>query len=139
MYTPDDIDFGALSNETLQALALEIDPFIATSALSELSRDPAVERATARALLRQTPDPWLRSSAFSITLDDDPDEALGWLAEHLPDLEDASLDKLLGTLASDDAWRSSPRAAAVQEAVRRRLDAPGGELDRDAAARVIQP
>jgi hypothetical protein len=138
MYTPDEIDFGSLSTDTLQALALEIDPFIATYALAELSgRDRAVERATGRKLLGQTNDPWLRSSAFGIVLGDDPEAALSWLVANIDQLDDDELARLLEPLADDSRWRDTKNAPDVLAALRRRADAPGGELPEASVARVL--
>src|SRR4051794_26519226 len=77
MYTSDEIDYEALSPTTLQALALEVDPFIATSALGELSiRDPGLAADAARTLLATTDDRYLLSSAASILLERDPESVL---------------------------------------------------------------
>ncbi|HEV2086728.1 MAG TPA: hypothetical protein VGR21_00320 [Cryptosporangiaceae bacterium] len=118
-----EIDFDSLSPESIGALALKTDPFLATTALSELSsRDPRVEADIARTLLVNTPDPWLRSYAFSITLRNDPAGALGWFAAQIEDLDDAGLNMLLrDLLAYDSAWPQSAATAEVVEALERRL------------------
>jgi hypothetical protein len=139
MYTPDQIDFDALSTETLRALALEIDPFIATSALAELSiRDSKVATEASRTLLAETDDRWLRSSAFSQVLDADPAEALDWLAPRLDGLDDESLGMLLTTLADDPTWAPVPAAGAVVEALESRLADPNNGLDGEVAERVLK-
>jgi hypothetical protein len=139
MYTPDEIDFGSLSTDTVRALALEIDPFIATYALAELSsRGRDVERETARQLLRSTDDPWLRASSFDIVLGDDPQAAVAWLREHVDTLDDDTLGRLLEPLADDPRWRSAPGADELLAALRRRADAPGGELPEASVARVLE-
>ncbi len=121
--TTGEIDFDSLSPESIGALALKTDPFIATTALSELSsRDPRVEAETARALLTNTPDPWLRSYAFSITLRNDPAGALDWFAAQVEDLDDGALNMLLrDLLAYDAAWPEAAATAQVVAALERRL------------------
>jgi hypothetical protein len=139
MYTPDEIDFGALSTDTVRKLALEIDPFIATYALAELSsRGGDAERETARALLDRTNDPWLLSSAFDTVLGDDPQHAVDWLRSHIDGLDLDSLARLLEPLADDRRWRAAPGADEVRAALRRRADASGGELPEASVARVVE-
>ena len=117
MYTADEIDYESLTPETLLALALEVDPFIATSALGELSsRDPAAAVKAARSLLAETSDRYLLGSAATILLDENqPDAVLRALPARLAAGE---AEPLLDALAEDDHWLDSsfaPSALATLE------------------------
>lgn len=122
MYTPEDIDFEALSDDTLRALALEIDPFIATSALAELSaRGGRAALDVARELLGTTSDPWLRGAAFEIVVEGDPALAMRWAGDHVAALDDEDLGKIAEVLRSAEGWAGHPGAEETSAEIERRL------------------
>ncbi len=138
MYTPEDIDFDALSDDTLRALALEIDPFIATSALAELTtRGPGAARDVAARLLEETRDPWLRSTAFEILLDEESERAMLWAGGHARELDDEDLGRIAKVLALSEGWSELPGGAETRAELERRLEPASEELDRRAVEEAL--
>jgi hypothetical protein len=138
----DDIDYDSLPTATLRALAVEVEPYIATYALAELSsRDQRAAGQAAREILAgQTADAYLRSSALRALYRANADEAVAWIADNVAESEDVLVKAIVELLDDEDDWCGAPSSGRALEALARRLAHPSGEpdlIDREAAARVV--
>ncbi len=89
MLNHDAIDYQKLPDDVLRELALEVEPFIATSALSELSiRRSELAGNTAWTLLtRPESDRHLRAAALGVLFKFDPDRAATHMRDRLAECD----------------------------------------------------
>jgi len=117
----DEIRYADLDEATLLALALQHDePFIATSALGELSRRnvPAAGAAALALLNGDWADRHLRAFAITTLHDADPDRAVEVMASMVDDTDDP---KLLGAMVECVLADLERFAADDRKAFTRRL------------------
>ena len=132
----DAIDYRALPDQTLRALALEVEPFIATSALTEL----AIRRSAAAAdvawtiLTRSEEDRHLRALALEDLFTFEPDRAVAYM--NGTRLADPDLRQAMVELVAEhpDVFSHEPGAAFTRELARRGQESslPGSASRRDA-------
>jgi hypothetical protein len=86
MMSDKDIDYKSLSEETLEQLALviEIEPYIANSALMELliRNSPRAASTAWKILSTSTEERYLRSTALKIVFKMDREKALDYMIKH---------------------------------------------------------
>jgi len=143
MLNHDDIDYHGSPDDLLQALALEVDPFIATSALAELSlRRSDLAADTAGAILtRPAEDRYLRATALEVLFSRDRDRAIAYMNAELSRSEPALLTTMMEiVLENRDAFVDEPRGRLARGVVEHLRALPAGSpgLDRETTERFLQ-
>ena len=102
-----DIDYSTLNESMLKQLALEIEPYIAQSALAELHlRESSEALPTALKILsRSQADQYLHGAALEILFRMDRDNALSYMIEFAPNCEPHVLNTMLDLLLYESDFR----------------------------------
>lgn len=102
-----DIDYNTLSESMLKQLALEIEPYIAQSALAELHlRESSEAVPTAhKILVSKQADQYLRGAALEILFRMDHDNVLSYMIELAPNCEPHVLNTMLDLLLYESDFK----------------------------------
>jgi hypothetical protein len=134
----DQVDYVALLNETLGALALAEDMFIATSALAELARRKSpLAASVARTILDESRgDSFLKSSALETLFAVDRKQALPYIAAHALSADSPLVDTIRELMVENseifrEIFHVTDTASTTRTVAQRvdTLDAQGTELD----------
>lgn len=130
LLTDPEIDYKSLAAEILEQLALESDPYIANSALTELwTRNGALATETAWQLLSRPPDePFLQSTALRITFTTAREKALDYMMANVQDGHPQLLNTIVDLLLYESDFRDEMRIAAV---VRQRIEGHAEDMGDD--------
>ena len=130
----DQVNYAALPDETLVALALAEDMFIATSALVELARrkSPLAASVACNILDELRGDSLLRSSALETLFAVDRERALTYIAAHTLSADPPLVGTIMELMVENSDIFHVAATATTTRAVARRaneLDVQGTELD----------
>ena len=134
LFNYDQIEYAALPDGTVGALALAEDLFIATSALAALARRKSRLAAPVahRILDESRGDSFLRSSALETLFAVDRERALAYIAAHALSADPPLVGTIMELMVENsDIFRvaaAAPTTRAVAQRVNE-LDAQGTELD----------
>jgi hypothetical protein len=123
MLNHDMIDYDSLPDEALRQLALEVEPFIATSALTELSiRRGALAAPTAREILdRADSDRHLRAAALEVLFKLNRDQALAYMAARIQQCDRDFLPTIAEIVIENQDVFASGRGAELADGLARCL------------------
>ena len=107
MLTDDQIEYSSLSEPVLRQLALDVEPYIAQSALTELLlRESNEAVATACHILSGTrADRYLRATALKILFRMERDKALDYMIEHAPSSDPYVLNKMMTLIVYESDFK----------------------------------
>lgn len=107
MLTDDEIDYENLSDHVLKGLALDVEPYIAQSALTELLlRESSQAVPTAVKILSSSlADQYLRGTALKILFRMERDKALDYMIEYTPNVEPYVLNRMMTLLLYESDFR----------------------------------
>ena len=115
MLTDDQIDYKSLSEQVLKRLALDVEPYIAQSALTELQiRESNEAVPTACQLLSSAQaDRYLQATAIEILFQMDRDKGLDYMIEYAPTCDPYVLNEMMNLILYDSDFRYELTAARL--------------------------
>ncbi len=141
MLTDQEIDYRSFADEILEQLALESDPYIANSALNELSvRKSSIALETAWHLLAHSKDEhFLQSTALRIVFAADREKTLEYMLAHVEDAHPQVLNTLVELLLYESDFRYEMRLAnALKQRIAGHEEEMGEYLEPDTISDFVQ-
>ena len=115
MLTDDEINYKSLSEEVLKRLALDVEPYIAQSALTELQiRESQEALPTACQILSSVQvDRYLQATAIEIIFQMDRDKGLDYMIEYAPSCDPYVLNEMMNLILYDSDFKYELAAARL--------------------------
>jgi hypothetical protein len=118
-----DIDFSTLSEDALSHLVWSEDCFVATAALSELSRQRKKNAPTLawKILIEKSGDIYLQASALEVLFKFDADRAIEYISENIASVEHYMFGSIMEILLENSELFHQKKNVRLVELASRRL------------------
>ena len=115
MLTDDQINYKSLSEQVLKRLALDVEPYIAQSALTELQIRESEEALpiACQILSSVQADRYLQATAIEILFQMDRDKGLDYMIEYAPSCDPYVLNEMMNLLLYDSDFKYELAAARL--------------------------
>lgn len=141
LLTDQEINYATLSDELLEHLALESDPYIATSAIDQLGlrKSPVAIETAEHLLTHANREHFLQSSALRVLFAMDRQRALTYMLDHVSHAHPQVLNTLVELLLYESDFRDELRlAVALKQRISGCEEEMGEYLEPDTIADFLQ-